>query len=667
MCSTYLNKKYEGESRLVHSSITRFMEDMSRQVKMEELPVADGELRFGYRWAFNVTGGVYSSRMYIKQANTRSQWLLERYLEPMNVLVTLKGGRSQSDLIRQGWTYLMKNHPHDSICGCSIDPVHREMMTRFEKLDELGKGIQYFAWMDLLPDKEGDGGDDRYIAFFNPSPFTRNEIVECEIEFFKQKVVVGLNPDVVVDPPLPDVKGFELLDADGNSVPFEVINETEDFGISYNRFDYPSQTKVDKFTIRVALNDLPPMGLRKLKIVKTKSFEVYKPSTQFYSEDSFIENEFLRVDVREDGTFYVRDQKTGLEYGPIGHFEDGADAGDEYNYSPPEQDFILKSNETAVVSTSLQDGTLKKGLQVKGEWKLPLSLNDDETARTHERESFDFTTTAWLTPESRYVQFETKVNNRVKDHRFRVLFETGCQTNIHYADSQFGILKREQKHYNTDDFSIEVPASVAPMQRLVNVEDTVKGATLIAVGLPEYELKYNSEGTLALTLLRCVSELGKGAIKMRPGGRGGWKNSTPDAQCPGEHTFTYAFMPHSPGWAGQMEEINRAAEQVHLPVKKHRLKIDEIDQDDEWTLKINPESLVLSAFKEANDGQGYILRVYNPTNKIIDGSIAFSNILAEVTRTNMEEVGREIIDNDDISFRDQWQPYKVLTYRIKFK
>ena len=32
----------------------------------------------------------------------------------------------------------MQNHPHDSICGCSVDSVHREMIPRFEKADEVG-------------------------------------------------------------------------------------------------------------------------------------------------------------------------------------------------------------------------------------------------------------------------------------------------------------------------------------------------------------------------------------------------------------------------------------------------------------------------------------------------------------------------------------------------
>ncbi len=661
----YLNDKYKGEARLVHSSITRFMKEMGEKVTLSDLPVADGELKFGYRWAFNVTGGVYSSRLYIKQANTRSQWLLERYLEPLNAMAMMRGGRTQSELIRQGWTYLMQNHPHDSICGCSIDPVHREMMTRFEKLGELGKGVEYFAWMDLVPDKEGASGDDQYLVFFNPSPFKRNEIVECDVEFFKQKVVVGLNPDVVVDPPLPDVEGFELHDDHDVSIPFEVVDRHEDFGIAYNRFDYPSQTKVDKFHIRVLLNDLPPLGLRKLKIVRKSVFSTYPQLSSFDSGDDYLENQFIRVSVDGNGSFYVTDKTTGYQYGPLGYFEDGADAGDEYNYSPPDNDRVLSSTESARVTIHLMDGQYRKGLQVRGTWDLPASLTEDENGRIKETERIPFSITAWLTPESRFVQFETTLTNTVKDHRLRAVFKTGCNTNIHRADSQFGILQREQQQYDPDDYDIEVPASVAPMQRYVIIDDGKKAASLIAVGLPEYELKYNSNGELALTLLRCTGELGRGAIKMRPGGRGGWKNSTPDAQCPGEHHFTYAFMPHPAGWAGQVDDINRVAESIHLPVKIHRSKAGNMDQEDEWTVDISPTNLVMSAFKEANNGDGYILRIYNPTDEEVEGEVRLSGNVTGIKRTSLDEIDGDLVSLKNSAFTDQWQPYKIKTYRVR--
>src|SRR5262249_13967202 len=37
--------------------------------------------------------------------------------------------------LRLAWRDLLRNHPHDSICGCSCDEVHRDMLVRYEQLD----------------------------------------------------------------------------------------------------------------------------------------------------------------------------------------------------------------------------------------------------------------------------------------------------------------------------------------------------------------------------------------------------------------------------------------------------------------------------------------------------------------------------------------------------
>lgn len=37
------------------------------------------------------------------------------------------------DQMIYSWKKLMQNHPHDSICGCSVDEVNEEMKTRFAK------------------------------------------------------------------------------------------------------------------------------------------------------------------------------------------------------------------------------------------------------------------------------------------------------------------------------------------------------------------------------------------------------------------------------------------------------------------------------------------------------------------------------------------------------
>jgi len=658
----HLNETYKGDKVLVHSSITAFMEALKLGIEGKNLPEVHGEMRFGYRWAFNVSGGVYSTRMYLKQANTAGQLLLERVLEPLDVLTLWNGGRSQQHLIRQGWTYLMQNHPHDSICGCSIDPVHREMETRFEKLQELGLGVERFAMMQISPDKEGDRGDDVCLSLFNPSPFTRNEIVETDIEFFSQQIVVGLNPDVVVDPPVPPVSGFQLLDANGDVIPFEILDRNIDFGISYNRFDYPAQSLVERFRVRFKSGDVPALGLKAITVARTSSFD--EPAKALQQPDGHkITNSLVTLEAAADGSFTLTDHANGIVYGPLGYFEDNGDAGDEYNWSPPMKgDKIYDSRNTENIRIEVIEGGLRQGIKVSGNWTLPAGITEDEFHRTDETGSLIFETTAWLTEGERMIRFETTVDNQVKDHRFRTVFQTGAETNTHWADVQFGVIEREQQSWNTEDFKIEVPASVTPMQRFVCVEDETKKATLITNGMPEYELRYNSKGTLLLTLLRCVGELGRGEIVMRPGGRGGWKNSTPDAQCQGRHTFTYAFMPRVNSWSDDMDAINRGAESVLLPMRSYRRKIhvDGINAG----FEISNPAIVLSAFKLSEDKKGTIVRMYNPSNKPQSAKFTWART-GKVYECNLEEQDRKFIGDGLNQLEATLEAYKIMTLFIE--
>ena len=99
----------------------------------EELPVYEGEL-VGSRLQ-NVLRGVNSARIHLKQANERAERRLLS-VETAAALRTLRGDAEYpaADL-RLAWRDLLRNHPHDSICGCSCDEVHRDMVVRYEQLD----------------------------------------------------------------------------------------------------------------------------------------------------------------------------------------------------------------------------------------------------------------------------------------------------------------------------------------------------------------------------------------------------------------------------------------------------------------------------------------------------------------------------------------------------
>ena len=130
------------------------------------LPAHEGEL-VGSRLQ-NVLRGVNSSRIYLKQANERAEQRLLS-IETAAALRTLReDAQYPAAELRLAWRDLLRNHPHDSICGCSCDEVHRDMLVRYEQLDRT---------LDLVERVSvGVGG-----ALVNTLPYRRRRFVEGEL------------------------------------------------------------------------------------------------------------------------------------------------------------------------------------------------------------------------------------------------------------------------------------------------------------------------------------------------------------------------------------------------------------------------------------------------------------------------------------------------------
>ena len=126
------------------------------------LPVYEGELVGGRLQ--NVLRGVNSARIYLKQANERA----ERRLLAAETAAALRTLRDDvpfpAAAVRLAWRDLMRNHPHDSICGCSCDEVHRDMLARYTQLDRTLEIVEREAL--------GVGG-----ALVNTLPYRRTRLV----------------------------------------------------------------------------------------------------------------------------------------------------------------------------------------------------------------------------------------------------------------------------------------------------------------------------------------------------------------------------------------------------------------------------------------------------------------------------------------------------------
>ena len=147
----------------------------------EALPSYEGEL-VGSRLQ-NVLRGVNSARIYLKQANERT----ERRLLSIETGAALRMLREDAPYpaadLRLAWRDLLRNHPHDSICGCSCDEVHRDMLVRYEQLDRTLDFVEREAL--------GVGG-----ALVNTLPFRRRRAIDGRV--FELDGFCGGRPDPLV-------------------------------------------------------------------------------------------------------------------------------------------------------------------------------------------------------------------------------------------------------------------------------------------------------------------------------------------------------------------------------------------------------------------------------------------------------------------------------------
>ena len=158
-----------------------------------------------------------SSRYPIKQRNDRSQALLERCAEPLALFALMQGAAPILNYLEKAWEYLLRNHPHDSICGCSIDQVYRDMMYRFDQADLIADGFVRRA-LASLGSADVDGDALRNVVVHNTLPFRRTGVVEMAIPFstgWADHYVDGLESGERINK-------FKLVSADGARIPFQL-------------------------------------------------------------------------------------------------------------------------------------------------------------------------------------------------------------------------------------------------------------------------------------------------------------------------------------------------------------------------------------------------------------------------------------------------------------
>ena len=138
-----------GARDAVHrSSLLRFQRALVERASKAALPSVDGELRdsYGYTWTLQ---GTFATRAHEKRLNALAERALIRDAEPWNALAS-RDMRSRRALLDEAWRTLLEAHPHDTLCGCSIDDVAAAMELRLGSAVNQAAGVREDAVLDLV-------------------------------------------------------------------------------------------------------------------------------------------------------------------------------------------------------------------------------------------------------------------------------------------------------------------------------------------------------------------------------------------------------------------------------------------------------------------------------------------------------------------------------------
>ncbi|WP_128894532.1 alpha-mannosidase [Longirhabdus pacifica] len=653
------NEMYE-DIEFVHSNFPDYM-DAVKQHLPDGLQSIHGELRNQRTDGWATLVNTASARIYLKQMNQKSQSLLERKAEPLSVMASLLGFEYPKQYLKYAWKTLMKNHPHDSICGCSVDEVHREMVTRFEKVEQtaemiIAENVQNIA--SLIETKPSFTDDEQVIPLivFNTSGWSKDEVITKEVEvekvFFADMSFEEI-PSYLEQKQLPS---FILKDAQGN----EQLLTVKDLGVRFG-YDLPDDGFRRAYFARVVevqflAQALPQFGYQTYYVMpQVEVSETLLETSPIAKSERELENEHLHVHIHDNGAYTLTDKASGKVFEHLGMYEDTGDIGNEYMFKMTGNSEALTTSDVTAEIKLVENTAVRATVEIRHQWEVPASADaafDEEKARlvwhkdrkagrAKDMKTINMTTLLTLDKAAKGISLKATMLNTAKDHRIRVLYPTKLNITDHYADSIFEVVKRSNK----PEPEWENPSFDHHQQAFVGVSDDHHGLTIANRGLHEYEV-LSEDSTVAVTILRAVSELGD------------WGDfPTPEAQCLGENTAEWFVIPHQ-GTVINSDAMQHAyqyqSDATVLQSDMHPGSYASAHSFMEW----EAPPLAMTSCKMAEENEDIILRWFNAsqdkvtlTHTFAQGKKAYlSNIIEQKTTQPLLEENKIEVN-----------PYEILT------
>lgn len=239
--------------------------------------------------------------------------------------------------------------------------------------------------------------------------------------------------------------------------------------------------------------------------------------------------------------------------------------------------------------------------------------------------------------DSRRIEFNTYVDWKEHQHLLKVHFPVDIHSDEATFDIQFGNLTRKV-HSNT---SWDIARFESCGHKWIDLSEGHYGVSLLN------DCKYGhsvKDGNMAITLIKSGIE----------------PNPATDQE---EHYFTYAIYPHAENWrsAGTVKEaakLNQPAYAVNGGIPGTAASY----------ASINKSNIMIETIKQAEDGDGIILRMYEYENALTNAHVKLDRAseIISIEECNLIEEIIEPVPKLEDGFDIKIKPYEIKTYRVRF-
>ena len=452
--------------------------------------------------------------------------------------------------------------------------------------------------------------------------------------------------------------GFRLYDTEGREIPYDYINHN-------HKKSHPTRPKrkipfLDEFFVVnvCAPLKIPAFGYTTL-ICKPLAEHTRHPAGRLVISDRALANEHLAVEVNDNGSLRLHDKRTDQTYDRLLVIEERADIGDGWFHGLAVNDEIHSSTASPAEVALVENGAFKSTLRIRNRMQIPNHFCFDTMRRSDQRTTLQINHYVTLRAGADHLEIRTVLDNNARDHRIRVLFESGADANVYHADSAFDVIERPIALPPDSHTYKEIVVETTPQSNWTAVHDAKRGLAIVAPGLPETTVRDIPDRPIALTLLR-------GFMKTV------FTDGETRGQSLGHHEFRYRLVP----LAGTLPSVRLAelGQQTAAGIRSVRLTANDLLAANDRTLPptrslltLDPGQTVVTSLRQRQDNGCLELRCYNPSDQPVDERLAFDQRPASATMTDLagEEIESLSVDDNGL-VRVGLGPRQIATIAVRF-